>query len=448
MEKSVNKIPYDDVPISRSRNVGQTRRAWPTSPREQKYAQPSRGTTKVTSAKNTSSVQIQKKHVFGILFALLLVLNIVLCTLLVQAVAQNKFAQQIQQDNIIQVYPDGTENASAVTAKTLFSVVAISAGEDAHGNTGATYAHFFSTQGGSGVIIEHQKDLGNAYILTNYHVVANDSLTNYHESIYVLLYGSMAPIPATVVGGSKYEDLAVLRIQSSQEYKESNAVPVTKADSASVAPGDACLVVGNAEKKGITPAYGIITNTYESYLDTQTSQTMYLLRTDAAINEGNSGGGMFDANGNWIGIVKAKVKSSSVDNFGYAIPSNRAWAITQNIISNNGKLYSSIIGVTLTHADSEAYINPQTGKLYVYYSVQVQTANVTAQNYGFQNEDIITSVEIDGITYNIHHIADWQAVLYLTQSGSVMKVNVQRLTNGKWQTTQFVFSIELHQGVS
>ena len=132
MEKSVNKIPYDDVPISRSRNVGQTRRAWPTSPREQKYAQPSRGTTKVTSAKNTSSVQIQKKHVFGILFALLLVLNIVLCTLLVQAVAQNKFAQQIQQDNIIQVYPNGTENASAVTAKTLFSVVAISAGEDTH----------------------------------------------------------------------------------------------------------------------------------------------------------------------------------------------------------------------------------------------------------------------------------------------------------------------------
>ena len=171
---------------------------------------------------------------------------------------------------------------------------------------------------------------------------------------------SQYAIPATYVGGSLNYDIAVLRIESNQLIKSSiekgTVANVNFADSNEIRVGQTSIAIGNPEAEGISVTCGIVSVDSEyitmKAVDEQTVISLRVIRTDTAVNGGNSGGGLFDDTGKLIGIVNAKVSDSSVENIAYAIPCNVAKAIAQNIIDYN-KLYNKncvmrvILGVTL-----------------------------------------------------------------------------------------------------
>ena len=155
---------------------------------------------------------------------------------------------------------------------------------------------------GSGVIYDP-----NGYIVTNYHV-ANETRT----SITVVLYDG-SRYEAQYIYGDELADLAVIKIE------KTNCDYAVFGNSDNMTYGDLVLAIGNAKGLGLSVTDGIVSRPCESV--TFEDATMTLLRTSAAINNGNSGGGLFNLNGELIGIVNAKLASSSIDNIGYAIPS-------------------------------------------------------------------------------------------------------------------------------
>ena len=118
------------------------------------------------------------------------------------------------------------------------------------------------TSAGSGVIYKIDKNNGNAYIITNYHVVYNSQSNTENgisNNIKVYLYGQeneAYAIPATYVGGSMNYDLAILKVEGSRVLAESNAVAVTFADSNDVSVLDQAIAVGNPEALGISATLG------------------------------------------------------------------------------------------------------------------------------------------------------------------------------------------------
>ena len=155
---------------------------------------------------------------------------------------------------------------------------------------------------GSGVIYD-----SNGYIVTNYHVADNTA-----TSITVILYDG-TEYAAKFIYGDELADISVIKIEKTDcEY-------ATFGDSDQMTYGDLVLAIGNPQGLGLSVTDGIISRPGENV--TVGNATMTLLRTSAAINGGNSGGGLFNMRGELIGIVNAKLAASSIDNIGYAIPS-------------------------------------------------------------------------------------------------------------------------------
>ena len=180
---------------------------------------------------------------------------------------------------------------------------------------------------GSGVIYKIDKESGTAYIVTNHHVVydaESDSKNGVSGDIEIYLYGLELEdfkIAATYVGGSEKNDVAVLKITDSDIIRNSIAEVVTVADSDIVEVGDNVVAIGNAQGGGISVTKGIISVTSE-YIMLNTSNhgivDFRVMRVDAAVNKGNSGGGLFNSRGEVIGIINAKTISEEVDSIGYA----------------------------------------------------------------------------------------------------------------------------------
>ena len=165
---------------------------------------------------------------------------------------------------------------------------------------------------GSGVIYEIDKERGEAYIITNYHVVYEQgSKTGIASAIKVFLYGMEATeygIDATYVGGSMNYDIALLHVKGSTVLMESCARAADVADSDKVSILDTAIAIGNPEGNGISATVGYVNVDSENILVSfqGTNVQLRVMRTDAAVNSGNSGGGLFNDKGELIGIVNAK----------------------------------------------------------------------------------------------------------------------------------------------
>ncbi len=213
-------------------------------------------------------------------------------------------------------------------------------------------------QMGAGVFYEINKTENYAYIITNYHVVAlsdNTSSEGYSpaKTIYCYLYGretiasnadetgyvkGESGIEATYIGGSADYDLAVLKVtgESFDIVKNSSAMQVTFADSDDVQVGENAIAIGNPSGGGMSVSSGIVSQTSEriSVTIAGKKRSLRCFRIDTAVNQGNSGGGLFDSNGEFLGIVNAKITSSLVDNIANAICSNNVKNVVENIIYN------------------------------------------------------------------------------------------------------------------
>ena len=243
-----------------------------------------------------------------------------------------------------------------------------------------------ATGAGAGVIYQLDKDRGDAFIITNYHVVHNADSTSSDgiaEELVIFLYGmeyNEYAISAEYVGGSSVYDIAVLRVNNSDVLRSSSAVAATIADSSEVSILQTAIVIGNPEALGLSATVGAI-NVDSEYIEMELSTgekgQMRVMRVDAAVNEGNSGGGLYDKSGNLIGIVNAKIISSSVDNMGYAIPSNIAIGVAQSIIdycygTSNRSMYKCLIGITLVTDSSSCVYDTETGKVMIRETVAIE----------------------------------------------------------------------------
>lgn len=289
---------------------------------------------------------------------------------------------------------------------------------------------------GSGVIYMLDKTTGDALIITNQHVVYDsDSKTSNHvsDNISIYLCGGTEAIPATYVGGTPDYDIAVLRVKNSGVLKSSAAQAATAADSSALAVGSTALVVGNPEGAGISTTAGIVSVDSETIRMTaidneKKSNDFRVIRVDAAVNSGNSGGGLYNEKGELIGIVNAKIVSSSIENIGYAIPSNVAVAVAENIIANGGTFCRAVLNVTVNSVDPHMVYDANTFLTSVAETVVVDTVNAGAGKLiGLTSGDTVLSVKIGdreavNVTRSFHVIDE----MLNARIGDVVTVTVLR----------------------
>ncbi len=222
------------------------------------------------------------------------------------------------------------------------------------------FGQYVTEGAGSGVIISED-----GYIITNNHVI--DGAT----TVYVRLTDGTT-YKATVIGSDSDSDIAVLKIDAS------GLQAAVFADSDNIVIGEEVLAVGNP----LGELGGSVTNGIISALDREIEVdgvVMNLLQTNAAINPGNSGGGLFNMNGELVGIVNAKSSGDDIDNIGFAIPSNDALAVATDIIE----------------------VGYVTGKPAIGISVYEITSTTEARQYGFSMAGIyiIDSTNSENLQY-------------------------------------------------
>ncbi len=338
-------------------------------------------------------------------------------------------------NNIITITGNNTNNITYAAAKGLRSAVSIYCTFETTGGGSSPWNPRPSTQiyytTGSGVIYQIDEG-GNAFIVTNYHVVYDSSSNTDNgisDKIYIYLYGlenEGFTIPATYVGGSANYDLAVLRVDANEVLKEAyesgaaDAVSVGNSDKLS--PGQTTVAIGNPsadELGGISVTSGIVS--VDSEYITMTASTgngevqFRVIRTDAPVNSGNSGGGMYNDTGELIGIVNAKISSSDIENIGYALPSNVVRAIADNIIDHcYGKDCESVmrglLGIIIEVSDYDTYFDTQSGLIVRREEITVH--EVTAGGLGesiLKAGDAVKSITIGEDTITVtrqHHLID------------------------------------------
>ena len=253
-------------------------------------------------------------------------------TTVVYTTAPDSTSSDSSSDSNVVSTSSGDLTIQEIAAKAQPSVVEIQTEitQQSYSIFGGTYT---AEAAGSGVIISND-----GYIITNNHVIedANSiSVTTYDGQTY----------DATLVGTDEKSDIAVIKINAT------GLTAATIGDSSKISVGDTAVVIGNPlGTLGGTVTNGIISATDREI--TINNEAMNLIQTNAAINSGNSGGGLFDGQGNLIGIVNAKdsgttSSGATIEGLGFAIPINDAMDVATQLIENGYVTNRATIGVTL-----------------------------------------------------------------------------------------------------
>ena len=252
-----------------------------------------------------------------------------------------------------------------------------------------TYTNFFgqtssSAVSGSGFIVS-----ADGYILTNYHVIEYAYKGNY--AITVMLHDGTR-YEASIVGVEDCNDIAVLKIDAS------GLDPVTFGDSDKLSVGDDVYAVGNplgelefSMTTGHVSALDRLITTDES------SEAINMFQIDAAVNSGNSGGPVYNANGEVVGIVTAKYSDTGVEGLGFAIPINDAAKIANDLITKGYVTGKAYMGVSIDERYNSMY--SQYYNMPIGAFVKSVESGSCAESAGIQAGDIITrlgDVEITG----------------------------------------------------
>jgi serine protease Do len=235
---------------------------------------------------------------------------------------------------------------------------------------------------GSGFIFSI--DDKNVYVATNYHVIESA------ETITISL-NDKDEVEARVIGYDQASELAVLAV--SKEAMDEVGIPYKAAvigDSDAALMGDPVIAMGNAMGEGQTATQGMISASNKTIA--VDGRTLNVLQTDAAINQGNSGGPLFNADGEVIGINTAKLTSSyyGIEGIGYSISSNVAKPILEGLMAaavDGPKPMLGIRGDTITEDQALQYGIPAIGVW-----VDTVIAGSGAEKAGIVRYDVITSI--------------------------------------------------------
>ena len=223
---------------------------------------------------------------------------------------------------------------------------------------------------GSGVILSDD-----GFILTNHHVVAGA------DEIIVLLYDGREA-QAQLVGSDLETDLAVLRISLD------NLSPIAIGNSSQTRVGDVVLAIGNPFGLGQSVSQGIISARGRNGLGLSTFENF--LQTDAAINQGNSGGALIDAYGNLLGINSATLNESSSVGIGFAIPVKTVIKVLEDIVQY-GKVIRGSLGIQAQQLSPEIARRLGLSPPNALIITQVQIGS-PAHTAGLQPRDIVTHI--------------------------------------------------------
>ncbi len=319
---------------------------------------------------------------------------------------------------------------------------------------------------GSGVIVRLDEEPGNAYILTNYHVIYNKDSDEggVLSNIWVYPYGATngftsengdvggEGIKATYVGGVMDYDIAVLKIQGSEYIKdEKNLVEeAVFGNSDRVKIGQEAFVIGNAAGAGISVTNGIISVDSEYIAmealderdldnDGKADTVPYrVMRTSAAINGGNSGGGIFNAKGELIGIVNAKNAQSTTDNMGYALPVSQVKAIYENIL-DDGKVLKGKLGIIFSIRETNLKLDDE-GNARITEVIEVQAVEDGSAAAGkLSSGDVLLTAQInDGESVDLEREYKLAELLLTVRVGDKMKITLLN-ASGDRKTVEIVF---------
>ena len=231
----------------------------------------------------------------------------------------------------------------------------------------------YVTEGaGSGVIITTD-----GYIVTNNHVIegANKiTVTTTDDKSY----------SAKVVGADSMNDIAVLKISAK------NLKAATYGNSDKLEVGEMAVAIGNP----LGELGGSVTSGIISALDREVSidgNSMTLLQTDASINPGNSGGGLFNDEGQLIGIVVAKSSGSDIDNIGFAIPVNTVADVADQLMSKGYVSNQPYTGMAYTEQSmGDQMFGGSESSAHVYIA-EVNGKNAKAA--GFKEGDLVYALD-------------------------------------------------------
>ena len=277
--------------------------------------------------------------------------------------------------------PSSSDSSSTVTAGSLSvkEIAAIAADSVVEITTEVEMQNFWRTQSvqsgaGSGVIISED-----GYIITNNHVISDS------DNIIVKLTNGDS-YPATLVGTDAETDIAIIKIDAT------GLKAATIGNSSTLEVGDVVVAIGNP----LGQLGGTVTNGIVSALDrtitTSDGETRNLMQTNAAVNPGNSGGGLFNDRGELIGIVNAKTSETGVEGLGFAIPIDDVKDIINDLLENGyvtGRPFmgASLITISTPQAMMEAGVD-RTG-VYIYSLVE----GGASEKAGLQVGDYILMVD-------------------------------------------------------
>lgn len=269
---------------------------------------------------------------------------------------------------------------------------------------------------GSGVVVTTQ-----GHVVTNYHVIEGAS------DVQVLSQGRY--LKTEIVGYDELTDLAVLRVMEDIE------LPAVKmGDMSDVRVGDWAIVIGNPLGKQFadTVTVGVVSALNR---ELESSSIVKMLQTDAAINSGNSGGGLFNTRGELIGIPSLKFSSNgkddiaSIEGIAMAIPVDVVQPIVNSIIQY-GKVTRPKLGISvMTIRGSE---KPTVGLIPAGVYVSAVVPESTAERAGIKAHDII--IGMDGERIVLH--TDLTNRLAARSAGDVITLTIYRIPGLEKLTVQ------------
>ena len=278
---------------------------------------------------------------------------------------------------------------------------------------------------GSGVI--YKKDGEYAYIVTNTHVI------NGAKKVDVRLADG-TKVPGEIVGTDTYSDIAVVKISS-----EKVSAVAEFGDSSKLTVGETAIAIGSplGSEYANTVTQGIVSSLNRTVsLKSEDGQAISTkaIQTDTAINPGNSGGPLINIQGQVIGITSSKIATNggtSVEGLGFAIPSNDAIKIIEQL-ENNGKVTRPALGIQMVNLSNLSTTDLQKLKLPDSITSGVAVRSVQSNmpaNGHLEKYDVITKVDGNPIT----SATELQNALYSHSVGDKMTITYYR--NGKEETT-------------
>ena len=276
------------------------------------------------------------------------------------------------QDAFVQVYKNTKDSIVNIRTKKTVTVNTYNPLEELlFGRSGGVEKRESGALG-SGVVVSED-----GYIVTNNHVVSNA------DEIFVK-FSDGREYRTKLIGTSPEVDIAVLKIEANEKFK-----PLEFSDSDKIEIGQWSIAFGNPMGLNDSMTVGVISASGRSSLGIEAIENF--IQTDAAINQGNSGGPLIDINGKVIGVNTAILSTSGGSvGLGFAIPSNLASVVKDSIIAT-GKFEKPYIGVYLNNLDSEKIkalnIKSTNGVL-----IAKVVADGPAARAGIQANDVIVAV--------------------------------------------------------